>query len=150
MGGLRGRAACHPSCQRLPARFNRLPSGGHAPPTPPGHGRRWVGEAGSRTGNRKSCEREREEAVGVRGGGSHDVPQLPQSLGENEKMGSLGGFARQAQCPNYLPVNKGGSFATSWAHRCSPPPANTHIPTATVTVTAAQRELPLSLSFAIR
>lgn len=113
--------------------------------TPPGHGRRWVGEAGSRTGNRKSCEREREEAVGVRGGGSHDVPQLPQSLGENEKMGSLGGFTRQAQCPNYLPVNKGGSFATSWAHRCSPPPANTHIPTATVTVTAAQRELPLSL-----
>lgn len=29
-GGGWGGAACHPSCQCLPARFNRLPSGGHA------------------------------------------------------------------------------------------------------------------------
>lgn len=80
-GGGGGRAACHPSCQRLPVHFNRLPYGGHAPST----SRPWasVGGRGREPHRKQEIMREREEAMGVKGGGGsggHDVPQLPQSL----------------------------------------------------------------------
>lgn len=59
------------------------------PPTPPDHKRWWVGNAGSHTGNRKSWHKEPEkkrEGCEVERCG-HDMPQLPQSLWENDREG---------------------------------------------------------------
>lgn len=136
-----GRGGGQPSCLCLPAWFNCLPSGDHTPRLR-GHGCQWVGEAGSHTGNRKSWERE--EAMGVRGGGGgHDVQQLPLLVWENNRK-------RKWKFVFSVPITSPCTKEDVSPHRgyisaLLPTSQHTHIPTATVTVTTAQRELPLSL-----
>lgn len=59
-----GRAARHPSCQRLPARFNRLPSGGHA--SDAARPRAPVGRRGGEPRRKQEIMRERGSHGGER------------------------------------------------------------------------------------
>lgn len=145
----RGRAAWHPSCQSLPRCFSCLTSSCHAFQCCQATGATGWPRRGSRTGNRKSWGTERkawgwgavetEEPPSVRA----YIPALREW--QREKMGSWSSFTWWAERPNYLSINKGGSFATLGHRSALLLHLPSHLPASPAAAATTQQELPLSL-----